>query len=253
MILLYRLFPLLGALLVSGFFWMQLQWPTSFPIFAIGGILIAPVLSTLLAVKRIRWGDVTEKMTPTYLLHAALAFGLLLAEGTVPRTAILALSGLSTFLSLELVFLLAFHPSAYPVNGISRINIAYVPIAMWYALSTLAGLRIFLHISWEWTLVPTMLLGLALFRTTGHPGASRTQNNIWSLIGALAGLEIGWVSLHLPLSMGMQGLVATLLLTALLRVRRYLYDPKPSRRSAIVESVGLAAVMLACVGTANWL
>jgi hypothetical protein len=177
---------------------------------------------------------------------------LLLAETRIEVLIIIALAALASFVSHELLFLLARNPAAYPVNGLSHINVAYVPLAIFYAVATSSGLMVFVHSSAAWQVVMCAVLGVVLFRTTGHPGASRQQNSVWMAVGGLMGIEIGFVSLLLPVSMSIQGLVAALLFCGALRVRRYLYDPKPSKRLALAESsVGLALFAIT-LATAKW-
>lgn len=253
MILFLRLLPFLAALLQALAFYLQMKSPQTYPYLAIGGVLIVPVVALLLSWQRVRLGDLLEKMLPTVVLHVALAFGLLLIEGQLPIMTIVIISALSTLISLELLFLYAFNPAAYPVNGLSRVNIAYVPIAVWYALSTSAGLIIFVHSSPLIHVAIAAVLGAVLFRTTGHPGATMRQNAIWSLVGFLAGIEIGWIGLLLPLSMGMQGVAGAILMTAALRVRRYLYEPRPARRIAWGEAIGVCLLFSASLLTAKWL
>jgi hypothetical protein len=212
-----------------------------------------PVASGLLAFRRISFFDLLEKMTPTFVLLCALAFGLSLAEGAWQVWTIAIVGGVATFLSLELLFLNTYKPAAYPINGLSRVNIAYVPIAIWYVASTTSGYLMFVHTPWYVSVGLMSILGGVLFRTTGHPGASFSQNVLWTMIGFVAGAEIGWIGLILPLSMGMQGIVAALLFTGILRMRRYLYDPKPSKRMAIAEAIGLCVFFLSCIVTAKWL
>jgi len=253
MILLLRLLPFIVALFQAACFIWQKGSPGTYPFLVVIGVLLVPVASGFLAFRRISFVDLIEKMTPTFVLHLALAFGLSLAEGPLAVWTIAIIGGVSSFLSLELLFLNAYRPSAYPMNGLSRVNIAYVPIAIWYVASTTSGYMMFIHAPWFLHVGLLSLLGAILFRTTGHPGASLAQNIIWTLIGVLAGAEIGWIGLMLPLSMGMQGVVAAILFTGTLRMRRYLYDPKPSSRMALGEAVGLCALFISCIVTAKWL
>lgn len=253
MILFLRLVPLLVGLLEAGVFWAQRGNPTFYPWIVVVGVAAVPSASLLIAWGRVRFFDLLEKMTPSFLLIASLAFGLLLIEGTVPFMVMLALASVCSFISLELLFLLSYHPSAYPVNGLSRLNIAYVPLIVWYAVATSSGLRVFLHVNPAWHLVLVAALGVVLFRTTGHPGASLRQNAVWAVVGALVGFEVGAVGLLLPLSMEMQGLLAAILLCATLRARRYLYDPKPSRRMAWLEASAATSVFLMSLLSAKWL
>jgi hypothetical protein len=244
---------LLVGLLEALIFFSQRSHPEWYPWIALVGVVLVPCASFAMSWGRIRLSDMLEKMAPTFLFLTALAFGLLLAEGQWALWALTLFAALASFMSLELLFLLIHHPSGYPVNGLSRINIAYVPLTIWYALSTSAGLMIFLHMDPAIHIALAAGLGATLFRTTGHPGATRRQNFVWTLVGLLAGVEIGWIGILLPLSMEMHGLIAALLFVGVLRVRRYLYDPKPGSNIAWTEAAALAAFLAASLFTAKWI
>jgi len=97
------------------------------------------------------------------------------------------------------------------------------------------------------------ILGVLLFRTTGHPGATRQQNNVWMAVGGLVGAESGLLGLLLPVSMQMQGLIATLVMCGTLRMRRYLYEPRPSRKLAWAEGILGAVLLILTLASAKWL
>ena len=252
MILLIRLVPLAVGLLEAVVFWQQRQDPSSYPWVVILGLLALPAGALVISWGRIGLADLSEKMAPTLVLLASLAFALLLVEGSWQSWILVTIASLTTFLSLEVLFLLIHHPSAYPVNGISRLNIGTVPFSVWYAVSTSTGLITFIHTDRIWHIVLCIALGAILFRTTGHPMATKAQNRIWVGIGASLGLEIGVLGLLLPVSLSMQGFIAAALFCGALRVRRYLYDPKPSLRMAWTEATSLLTVMVVALSTAKW-
>lgn len=252
MIILLRILPLSVGLLQAGLFWMQKQTPEAYPWLVLAAVLSLPAASAAIAWGRVRFSDLAEKMMPTYVLVAVLGFALLLAETRFELYAIVALASLAAFVSHELLFLLARNPAAYPVNGLSHINVAYVPLVIFYAVATSSGLMVFLHSGAVWHIAMGAVLGMVLFRTTGHPGASRQQNRVWMAVGGLVGIEIGFVSLLLPVGMSIQGLVAALLFCGALRVRRYLYDPKPSKRLAMAECTVGVALLALTLATAKW-
>src|SRR3989344_9241878 len=128
MILFIRSIPLLVGLLQVLVFFFQRSHPEWYPWIVLVGLALMPVASLAIAWRKIRLPDFLEKMAPTFLLLASLAFGLLLAEGQWALWTLTLCAALGSFISLELLFLLIYHPSAYPVNGLSRINIAYVPL-----------------------------------------------------------------------------------------------------------------------------
>ena len=253
MILLLRILPLLAALFIDAMFWLQLSQPWAYPYIALIGILAMPAFGGLIAWRKIGWRDFLEKLAPMFILHLALGFGLVLSEGVLAHGVILFFAGVSAFLSFELLFLLTYNPVAYPVNGLSRIGIAYVPIAVWYTVATSSGFLVFIHSNPVWHVVLSACLGAALFRTTGHPGATERQNRIWTLIGFLVGMEIGWIGLLLPVSMEMQGFLAAIFFSGVLRLRRYLYAPQLGKRLAWSEAIGMTLVLLISLVSAKWL
>lgn len=249
----YRLFPLLSAIIVAGSFFTQFERPFDYPWIAVIGAATVPVAAFFMARGRISYADLTEKMLPTFLLLGSLAFAMLLAESQIERWAMAGVGAVAAYLSLELLFFLAFMPSRYPVNGLSRVNMAYVPLIVWYAASTSAGLMTFLH-SPKWTHVAGMVfLGMVLFRTTGHPEATSEQNGRWTIVGALTGLHLGLLGAMLPVPMVVQGAAAMVVFSAMLRMRRYLYQPLPSRRQAWVEGAFAVVFMVAVFVSSRWL
>lgn len=253
MILLLRLLPLLTGLSVAGLFAWQRVHPSVYPWAVIVAVALVIASSLILAWRRGSIRDLAEKMAPTIIVLASLGFGLLLSEGRIANIALISLAALASFTALELLFLYALSPANYPVNGLSRLNIGFVPVAVWYAAATSVGLLTFLHTPRIWHIALLTVMGAVLFRTTGHPGASRVQNRMWTIIGALTGAHVGWAGLSLPLSMPAQGALAALVFTAVLRVRRYLYDPRPARRVAWAEAVVSCLLFICVLATAQWL
>lgn len=253
MILLIRILPLCIAALEAALFWWQTQMPGSYPWIVVAGVALLPAAALAISWKQVRLWDLMEKMAPTFLLILSLGFALLLVEGVWPTRILIALVAAAAFLSLEVLFLLARHPTAYPVHGISRVNIAYVPLTVWYAFSTSIGMIIFLQTDRLWHIVMSAVLGVLIFRTTGHPGATKEQNRVWMMVGGIVGLETGLLGLLLPVSMAVQGLIAVLLICGTLRARRYLHDPKPSPRTAFIEGGALILLLATALVTAKWI
>lgn len=253
MIIFRRALPLVTALLVGVAFFEQFQHPLSYPWVAAVGVVSVPVASVLIAWGRIRMTDLLEKILPVCLLVASLGFGLLFTESTLALDAMIGIAVAATYVSLELLFTLAFDPGRYPVNGLSRVGIAYVPVIIWYAVSTSIGLLVFLHSDRTWHVLMLALLGIVLYRTTGHPNATWKENTVWGIVGGLAGAHAGFLGLLLPVSMPVHGMLAALLMSAPLRARRYKYNPALSPRQGWIEG-GLAAIALVAVlATAMWI
>ncbi|MEK7655624.1 MAG: hypothetical protein AAB386_03020 [Patescibacteria group bacterium] len=253
MVIFIRFLPYLIAALEGVVFVQQILHPLSYPWIVFIGVAALPVAAAVMTFRRVPFMDMLEKMTPSFVLLASLAFGLLLAETRIAYGVIVVLSIMTTLISLELLFTLAFNQTRYPVNALSRVNIGYVPIAIWYTAATSSGLLIFLHVSKIWHPVLMVVLGTILFRTTGHPGATRQQNAIWTALGALIGLHVGLLGLFLPVEMPVHGFIATIVLCSALRVRRYMYDPKPSGNHAWIETASALVAIIAVLSTAKWL
>ncbi len=253
MLLVLRLLPYLVASATGFLFWSQRQQPSLYPWVCCLSLVLFCVATALIAWKRLSLVELFEKMFPSLLLQMAFVFGLVLVETTVSLWVIYIGSALACALSLELLFLHCFQRERYPVNGLSRLNIAFVPVIVWYTVSTSTGLLTFLHVSHTIHLLMCGVLGVVLYRTTGHPGATPLQNRIWMLIGLIVGLHVGWIGLHLPVSMPMQGAVAAVLFSAGLRMRRYVYQPKPSVQIAWSESIGALVLFIIAISTAKWL
>ena len=253
MILLVRLLPLLVGLFEVAAFWEQSRASSSYPWIVLVGWAAVPLAALIIGWKRVSWQEVVNKMAPTFVTLACLGFGLLLVEGTWQFWLLASLAGLIAFISLELLFLLAYDPAAYPVQGLSRVNVGYVPIAVWYAASTSSGLLMFLHIDIIWHIALMSVLGAILFRTTGHPDATREQDRLWTFLGVLVGFEVGALGVFLPLGMQAQGLIAAVMFAAALRARRYLYQPVPGKRLAYAEVASAVVVFLLALVTSKWI
>ena len=253
MIILYRFLPILSAIFISSVFKIQFQKPFSYPYWLVIGISEVILAIFLMSRKRIKIKDLTEKMLPTLLLLFSLGFGSLLVENSLERWVIIVLSGVSTFLSMELLFFYIFSPSRYPMHGLSRVNIAYVPFIIWYTVYTSIGLMTFLHTS-NWIHVILMvILSILLFRTTGHPEATPQENKIWMLVGGITGFYLGLLGIVLPLSMSSQGALSMILFAIALRLRRFLYKPLPNVKQIWAEAIiGFASFVLIII-TSRWL
>lgn len=249
----YRLLPILSSILIAASLWLQIRYPFQYPWIAILGFCTLPLFSYLISRGRVKFLDMGEKMLPSVIFILILIFALLLAEGWMVRWLIIVFGFVVTFLSLELLFFLAYVPSRYPVHGLSRVNMAYVPFIVFFTSATSVGLIIFLHISLWVHVVLMAVLGLVLFRTTGHPEATKEQNRRWMLIGLVLGLHLGFLGVVLPLTMYAQAAIATILFSGILRLRRYLYHPLPSKRQAWLEAAALTLFFVLVLFTSRWL
>lgn len=253
MIILRRALPLVTALVIGVAFFEQFHHPLSYPWIVILAVAALPVAAVGIAWGKIRMLDLIEKMLPAFLLIVSLAFALLFTETALALDLMIGIATAASYISLELLFTLAFDPARYPVSGLSRVGIAYVPAIMWYAASTSVGLLVFLHSDRLWHVLLLVVLGIILFRTTGHPGASWKENAVWGIVGGLVGAHVGFLGLLLPVSMPVHGMVAAILISAPLRARRYKYGPSLSSRQAWIEG-GLAMIaLIAVLATSMWI
>ncbi len=253
MILFLRLLPFFIPLCEAGFFLLQIQHPLLYPWIVLVSVVLFPLAAIAISWGQLPFRVMCLKMAPSFILLASLAFALLLVEGTVAISIVIALAAVCSCISLELLFLLCHHPVRYPVNGLSRVNVAYVPIAVWYMTATWSGLLIFLHIDRSWYVVFLALLSAIVFCTTGHTSATLEEDRTWTVVGLLVGMHVGLLGLLLPLGMQMQGIVAAFLISASLRTRRYIYDPKPTMRQAYIEATFAMVSFISVLVTAKWL
>ena len=253
MIILYRVLPLLSAIFISVAFKLQLENPFDYPWWVFIGFIEVVVAILLISYRRIKFFDLLEKIAPTILLLLAFAFSLLLVENNIEKWVIVILSGVAVFLSMELLFFLIYMPPRYPMHGLSRVNIAYVPLIIWYTVYTSIGFITFLHTS-AWVHVALMILvSIILFRTTGHPEATKQENKTWILVGLITGLYLGLLGVSLPLSMASQGALSMVLFSVVLRMRRFLYKPIPSKKQIWIEGVIASISFIAIILTSRWL
>lgn len=253
MMLFLRLLPFAVGLMQALTFWIQLEQPLRYPWIVLAGFVCLPATAFGLAWRRISLIDVLKKMTPSFLLLATLAFALLLAEGTMARTLLIVLAAAVSCISLEFLFLLAYQPMRYPVNGLSRLNLAYVPLTVWYLAATSAGLLAFVHADRVMLVLVFVAMSALLFYTTGHPGANMQQHLSWIVVGAIVGLHVGLLAIFLPINMAAQGMMAALLISGALRVRRYVHAPFLSRRQAWIEGGAACAALTLIMSTAKWM
>ena len=239
--LILRALPwLVGAL---GFFAIEWTWsdPKNYP-----WTLVAPWVALIVAAFVIGWRKVSftelvEKMTMPTIAFAALGLACLLAEHPLERGLLTALGAGIPLLSLELLFLYAYQPTRYPVNAISRLNLALVPLTAFFLAVGLIGLQVFLtDPAWERIADPITMgsfaaLGAVLALITCHPTSDRAHRVRWTLFGALLGLHIGILCIILPVSLSVSGCIAALGIAAPLRARRYGHDPKPPKQLAWAE------------------
>jgi hypothetical protein len=256
--LILRCLPwLVGAL---GFVALEWTWnePASYP-----WPLLIPWVALILAALVIGWRKVSvseliEKMTMPVIAFAALGLACLLIEDELGQILFTLLGIGIPLLSLELLFLYAFQPTRYPVNAISRLNLALVPLTGYFLGVGLMGLQVFLtdpawvHIADPVTLGIFAALGSVLALITCHPTSDRAHKARWASFGALLGLQIGILCIILPVALPVIGCVAALGLAAPLRARRYSHDPKPPVRLAWAEGTMAFVFFVTILLVSRW-
>jgi hypothetical protein len=238
-----------AALLASQWTWLH---PRDYP-WALGAVLAAYIAASIsLGLKRLGYKDLAAKMIMPGFAFASIVLASLMAERVEERMLITILLTVIPLYSLELLYLLAHHPSRYPVNGLSRLNLALVPLSAYCIAVGLVGMQIFIR--WpDWaTLLSFITLGAAVARITEHPTVGRAASLRWIAFGAVIGLHVGLLAIVLPVGLEVIGSLAALAFAWPLRARRYSYEPKPPRRLAWIEGTGATVFFIAILLVSRW-
>ena len=97
MTLLLRFLPFLIALFEVGVFYLQVSKPLSYPWVILAGVIALPVAAFAISWRRLSLADMLEKMVPSFVLIATLAFALLLSEGPLAIWIVIILAAVSSF------------------------------------------------------------------------------------------------------------------------------------------------------------
>ena len=237
--------------IVVGVVW---QWhqPLDYPWSLLLGVCLFVCAFATLAAHKLSIRDTIGYMLPPLLAMIGIGASFLLAETWLQRFALSVLFIGLPFLVLELVYTLTSDPARYPVNALSRLNLALVPLVMFTIAGTLSGISIFLRAPWWFApivLVPSS--ALLAFATT-HPTADARHRGRWTALGAFAGLHASAFALILPVGMMVQGSLAALLVAFPLRVRRYGFAPVPSRLHAWSETGIACLLLIGLLVSARW-
>lgn len=216
--------------------WLQWKFPLTYP-WPLLALLIAYLAAGgIYAYGRLKFLDAAGRLLPTALFIISASLSFLVIEQPLIRTALTLAVAFVPFFSLDLLYLALCDPARYPVNGLSRLNLALAPSAIFLLTIGLGGLQVFLRIQPWIALLALPFLAAVFFLVTSHPTADQAHRSRWTGIGAIAGFKAAALSLALPLALPVQGALAALIVALPLRVRRYGYAPAPSRRQAIVET-----------------
>ena len=190
---------------------------------------------------------------PMIITIVAGGYGMLLTEGALSLWIIPIAIGVFSYLFLELLFLSLYFSARYPVNGISHVNLATVPLIFWLVSFTSVGLTVFINGS---RLIPIAALGavsLILFYTISHPEASPADRRRWALLGMWIGIHIGIMGVVLPLTLPVHACLAAICGAFALRVRRYTSLPMIPVKIRVTEMIGFSIFFVAILATASWI
>ncbi len=250
--LLLRLLPWIAGVGMASALLVQWREPLLYPLPLLCGALLFVASAVLLLWRRVSLVGFFERVVPPFFLLFGIGVGFLMIEDPLQRWFFSAVAVLAVTISLEMMFYFLFNPKQYPVNALSHMALASVPLTAYALTAGLAGLTVFVQLP-RW--IPFCVLGfygLVAYWTTEHPVADLANRRRWRFIGTVIGLQVALFSLLLPLEVWTQGLVAALLFAAPLRIRRYAFPPAPPIRMAVAE--GLCAVLFfgALLLTARW-
>lgn len=221
-------------------------WPL---VFFLGWFLLVAIV---LAWRRLTLRDAIEKIFPSVLILATIGLGFLMAETAFERWILVVLYTVIPFLILELLFLFIYAPSRYPVSGLSRSNITLIPLGAFYLGSSLNQLSVFIRLHpWVFFLACILFSGLT-FLLTGHPTASPSHRRRWGILGGIIGLQVAFIGLLLPISIAAHGALTALFVAFPLRLRRYAYQPTPSRRLAWGEGILVFCILIILLVSSRW-
>lgn len=208
--------------------------------------------ASMIAYRRLAFDELLHKMVPGVIVLVSMGFAFLLVEAPESRTALSVLLAGTAAVSLEMLWLFVFDPARYPVHGLSRVNVAFMPLSAFFICLGLTGLGYFLRTpEWLTPLVMTALGGAAFILTAPH---SHTQAHRWrwGMLGAMIGLQVGILAIILPVSVVVQGALAAIMFAIPLRIRRYAIDPVPKRVVAWTEGVGASVLFLTVLLVSRW-
>jgi len=252
MLFLRRFLPVVVGIFVFGVYGWQAQSPGSYPWLTLAATAVFVAAAWSMAWKRVPLLSFVARMGVALLLLLALGYALLLAEGDWARWGIPMTAGVAAFAALELLFLHVFLPAKYPVNGLSHLNLALVPLVLWCVQSGSVGLSMFIHAPrWIGVVAMGAVCG-ALFWATAHAESRAAHQQRWAFLGVLLGVHLGLLGALLPLPLPVHGAYAAALGAVALRARRYGIAPRVPRRVVLIELLTAAVLVVALFTTGQW-
>ncbi|MBP9762114.1 hypothetical protein KBD34_00690 [Patescibacteria group bacterium] len=250
--LLLRLLPWLSGIGMTIALWFQWRDPLLYPIPLLMGLALFLASAVLLLWRRVSLPGFFERVVPPFMLVSAMGFALLMVDHPGQQLFLSAVAVIMVTISLEMMFYFLFDPKRYPVNALSHLALASVPITAYGLAVGFAGLTVFIQLAGWIPCLVFGLYGLGAYWMTEHPVADAASRRRWRILGAVIGLQVALFSILLPLEVWTQGLLAALLFSAPLRIRRYAFPPAPSSRVAWGEAVATVLFFLTLLLTARW-
>ncbi len=250
--LLLRLLPWLSGIGMAFALWLQWREPLYYPAPLLGGVGLFLLSSFLLLWRRISVSGFFERIIPPLTLLFAIGLAFLMIEDPLQQIFFSCVAVLTVTISLEMMFYFLFDPKRYPVNALSHMALASVPLTAYALAAGLSGLNIFVNTP-GW--IPCLLLGvygLAAYWTTEHPVADAASRHRWRVLGVVIGLQVALFCLLLPLEVWTQGLLAAFLFSVPLRIRRYAFPPAPPARTVVFETICAILFFGTLLLTARW-
>lgn len=210
------------------------------------------VSATLISYRRLSLDELISKILPSVLVLTSIGFAFLLIEAPEARLALSILYAGIAVASLEMLWLLIFAPARYPVHGLTRLNMAFMPLTFFFSVLGLTGLMYFIRIP-EWITPAVMaLVGASAFVLTIHHSHSNTHRFRWATIGAAIGFQLGLLANVLPVSNIVHGAIAAILIAIPLRIRRYGTGTTPRHSIAWSEGISASILFLTVLLVSRW-
>ncbi len=248
-----RVMPLAIAVLGGGLGYVQFTFPLTYP-WPLMVLLIAFFGTAIFFAYENKkdWMQMFFQIIPPVFSLLSLGVSFLLVETVFVKWLITILLFLIPLMSLELIYLAYFETYRYPVNAISRLNIAYIPaIAFLFGIS-MNGLHVFLRISPLYGLLLFPMVIAALYFVTSHPTANNMHRMRWATLGGAIGVQAAILILLLPVPLPVHGAIAAILVSVPIRIRRYAYAPQPTKRQAWLEGIFIFIFFLTILLISPW-
>jgi hypothetical protein len=252
MLILLRLLPFVLGIVNALLFLLQARSAEFYPWYAVIATVLLFASAFLIIWKRGRGMSDLRLIIPSVLALAISGYALLLAEGLLALWAIPLFVGGLSFVSLELLFLSTFVSAWYPVNGLSHVNLALVPITFWFTAFTSVGLTVFLNSSRLVPILTMTLVAFSMFYWTSHAEAGQASRRRWAFMGAWFGFQLGLIGAVLPVNLVLHGTIAALCGAFAVRTRRYGIIPPIPRKLIVFESFNFFIFLTVVLVTARW-